>query len=109
MFPSFPRWSWLKRLLGHKTTPPTFDRTTLKGAQLNERETLLLCEHGRCPDCEAGLVEGPHGGLSVNYYCADNTTCGSRFNVMGPFGVERISEASPLKPREKTASDGPYR
>ena len=47
-----------------------------------------------CPDCTLPLTEGPHGGLSVNWWC-HNTACGSGFNDMGPFGVERISDASP--------------
>ncbi len=42
-----------------------------------------------CPDCgSTKFYEGPHGGMSVNIKCAG---CGHRFNVMGPFGVERIS------------------
>lgn len=66
----------------------------------HDRETLTDDEKamfydGKCPDCEAGLVEGPHGGLSINYYCANDVTCGSRFNEMGPFGIDRISNASP--------------
>jgi len=49
-----------------------------------------------CPDCQRPLFEGPHGGLSVNWRCS-NPKCGSGFNDMGPFGVERISDASPRK------------
>jgi hypothetical protein len=47
-----------------------------------------------CPDCGTLLHEGPHGGLSVNWLC-ENPHCGSGFNLMGPFGSERISNAQP--------------
>jgi hypothetical protein len=60
---------------------------------------------GQCPDCGGGLLEGPSGGMSVNFWCSglkpgpngDNVRSGqstgvSRFNDMGPFGVERITE-----------------
>lgn len=41
-----------------------------------------------CPDCgSTKFLEGPSGGMCVNFKCA---TCGSKFNDMGPFGVERI-------------------
>ncbi len=47
-----------------------------------------------CPDCGGCLfLEGPHGGLSVNFKCKN---CGSEFNDMGPFGVERISPIQKL-------------
>jgi len=53
-----------------------------------------------CPDCgEQKLMEGPHGGLSVNYMCDG---CGSKFNHMGVFGVQRISDKG-------TPKSGPYR
>jgi hypothetical protein len=52
---------------------------------------------GECPDCGGDkFLEGPHGGMCVNFMCA-NPECGSRFNDMGPLGVERISEPSPNK------------
>lgn len=40
-----------------------------------------------CPDCFNTLVEGPSGGLSINYYC---NHCGSRFNETFN-SVERIN------------------
>ena len=48
-----------------------------------------------CPDCGGSkFLEGPHGGLSVNFKCAG---CGSEFNNMGPFGIERIGEAKAIR------------
>lgn len=48
---------------------------------------------GICPDCTYEcLARGPSGGGSQNYLCQH---CGSKFNEMGPFGIERISEPSP--------------
>jgi hypothetical protein len=47
-----------------------------------------------CPDCGMPLQEGPHGGLSVNWFCI-GSACGSRFNVMGVLGTQRISPACP--------------
>lgn len=49
-----------------------------------------------CPDCGSELREGPHGGMNVNWLCV-SPSCGSKFNHMGPFGVERISDKSPLR------------
>ncbi len=70
----------------------------IRSSAYGERLTDLELKHirstdGHCPDCETGvLMEGPHGGLSVNYRCS---TCGSKFNLApGPFG-ERISDVSP--------------
>ncbi len=73
--------------------------TTKEGERLSPEE-LFEFRAGRCPDC--GCVEvrpGPRGGLSQNIYCAA-LVCGSRFNEMGPFGVERISDKSPGVKRE---------
>lgn len=51
---------------------------------------------GKCPDCGAALREGPHGGLSVNWYCTA-ANCGSGFNVMPVFGIDRITDAMPKR------------
>jgi predicted RNA-binding Zn-ribbon protein involved in translation (DUF1610 family) len=41
-----------------------------------------------CPDCgNAIFLRGPRGAESINFKCRG---CGSAFNHMGPFGVERI-------------------
>lgn len=72
------------------------DRTFKDGNELTKGEIKTLYG-GHCPDCDAeGLLEGPSAGLSVNIYCG-NEKCGSRFNVMGPFGAQRITDASPKK------------
>jgi hypothetical protein len=59
---------------------------------------IAFFQSGKCPDCGSALLEGPSGGGSQNYSCSNATAvpCGSRFNHMGPFGVERISDARPL-------------
>jgi len=51
-------------------------------------------ENGLCPDCQQpSLREGPCGGMSMNVLCC-NYECLSKFNVMGPFGVERLTPKS---------------
>lgn len=43
----------------------------------------------KCPDCgEHDWLEGPGGGSFGNIQC---TSCGSKFNNLGPFGLERIN------------------
>jgi hypothetical protein len=40
-----------------------------------------------CPSCgDSIFLEGPHGGMAVNFCCA---TCWMRFNDMGPLGIKR--------------------
>jgi len=79
-------------------------RTNKNGERLTPDELSFISRsNGRCPDCYFGeLIEGPHGGLSINMYCA-NPDCGSRFNDTGPFGWDRISDASP---KRKSTVDG---
>lgn len=61
---------------------------------------------GRCPDCgHEGFLAGPRGGMAQNFACA-NDDCGSRFNDVGPFGIDRISEPSPSNP---LGNSGVYR
>lgn len=80
--------------------------TSKDGERLDPKE-LRLFELGTCPDCQTNrLLEGPHGGLSVNVYCG-NPACGSRFNDMGPLGVDRISDAQPKQP-PPVPGRGPY-
>lgn len=75
-------------------------RTFKNGQRLTEDETKAF-RSGACPDCGArALLQGPSGGLSENVYCGNEERCGSRYNEMGPFGVDRISD---------TAFKGPYR
>jgi hypothetical protein len=74
-------------------------RTSKDGERLNDEEASDVVR-GVCSDCAAELLEGPHGGLSINVKCS-SPTCGSRFNICGPggaLGVERISDAQPHKP-----------
>jgi hypothetical protein len=81
--------------------------TSKKGESCTEEESKMVGSH-LCPDCGGPLYDGPCGGLSINMYCG-NQKCGSRFNEMGPFGSDRISDASPNRPQEPLASTGPYR
>jgi hypothetical protein len=98
-------WPWQKKIrvsdvkevltAGNTFQPP--HRTYKNGERLSDGEADVL-EEGGCPDCgHRQLIQGPSGGFSVNVYCADEQNCGSRFNVMGPFGIERITDASPKK------------
>lgn len=60
--------------------------------KISERKRLArIISKNICPDCEAkhSMLEGPSGGMSTNIKCSE---CGAKFNVMGVFGVERISE-----------------
>ena len=65
------------------------EKTYFCGDKLTDYEKKIVMGKGDCPDCGGGLLEGPTGGLSVNVKCS---LCGAKFNEMGPFGVERISD-----------------
>lgn len=92
--------------------PLDMKRTSKDGESLTQDECDFI--EGRiqmnlpcCPDCESGkFLRGPEGGGSVNVKCS-NKDCGSKFNMM-PLGIDRISDASPDKPREMV-SIGPHR
>ena len=69
------------------------------GEHLTEFEVGFV-SRGHCPDCEhEDLLAGPRGGMSQNFKCG-SPVCGSRFNDMGPFGIDRISDPSPDRPPE---------
>jgi hypothetical protein len=96
--------SWFKEYLVQllieqvptKPPVPRMSWSTKDGDYLTDTERGIFVR-GLCPDCVTGpLREGPHGGGSVNWYCG-NVMCQSRFNEMGPFGIERISNASPAQ------------
>ena len=57
--------------------------------RITEDERLDLHDNGRCPDCGAidTMMLGAAGGLCQNIKCSG---CGSMFNIIGRFGVERI-------------------
>jgi hypothetical protein len=83
-------------------------KTSKKGEKLNSQERALFVK-GRCPDCGAPVLEGPHGGFSVNYLCA-SALCQAKFNDMGPFGVERLTNAlAPSPTLTKAEEETPYR
>lgn len=83
----------LLRRFGFQTTR---SRTSKNGQKLTPGE-LALFRRWMCPDCQTYGLRGPYGRLTVNYACT-HAACGSAFNDMGPFGVERISDAMPNKP-----------
>lgn len=68
--------------------------TSKERERLTDAEQALMGEYFTlCPDCGSGpLYGGPCGGGSQNVACM---SCGSEFNVMMPFGVERISDKGP--------------
>lgn len=71
--------------------------TYLNGERLTPTELKTLMAD-TCPDCKGtGFLAGPCGGFAQNIMCR-NEACGSRFNVMGPFGCDRISDRSPNAP-----------
>jgi len=52
-------------------------------------DTEKFFEDG-CPFCKSKeFLEGPHGGLSINFKCGK---CGARFNCMHLFGIDLLSE-----------------
>lgn len=59
--------------------------------ELTTKEISAL-NRNRCPDCSSQLMEGPHGGGSINHYCSQSG-CGSKFNLAVSW--ERISIPSP--------------
>ena len=69
---------------------------TSKVGEMLTNEELKLFKVSECPDCESFLAMGPSAGISVNYYCI-SPLCGSRFNSMGPIGVERVTDACPSR------------
>ncbi len=63
---------------------------TLPATGYDEEDLIIgRLKRGLCPDCLASksMLEGPHGGDSVNIKCKE---CGSEFNVCLPFFAERI-------------------
>lgn len=54
---------------------------------------LVMVRDHLCPNCCRELKEGPHGGLSVNWDCHH---CGAKYNEMGPFGWELVTEGRPV-------------
>lgn len=54
-------------------------------------------DEAKCPDCGSGLLQGPCGGGAMNVYCANPEECDSKFNIMFPGSVDRISDRQPAK------------
>jgi hypothetical protein len=67
------------------------DRTYKKRERLSEEENELMQKYV-CPDCGEKLLVGPSGGGAVNLLCS-NEMCGSKYNALGLFGGERISDS----------------
>ena len=73
------------------------EHTCRERDMLSKHEAAMFCT-SKCPDCGAGLLAGPEGGCCQNVLC-ESDACGSEFNYM-PFGIERLSDASPKKTLE---------
>jgi hypothetical protein len=56
----------------------------LKLGDLPHATVAQMIKTGLSSCCAAPLVEGPHGGLSVNYWCPE---CRARFNLVMVPGV----------------------
>ena len=85
--------SFFSRILGKFNTPLAIAKAALvKLPPLNCTDDVLLIAWFNvglsrdpptliCPDCLGDkFYDGPHGGMSVNVYCA-NEACGARFNI----------------------------
>lgn len=89
-------WPFQRKTVREPDPPTPEARTSRAYEKLTESESHTFRD-GECPDCgSTKILEGPSGGLSTNYACGDET-CGSRFNEMGPFGVQRISDAGRVR------------
>jgi hypothetical protein len=107
VIPSVISLGWRKWRKKH----PAHEVSLMDGQPLTDWEMVRFGATGgihQCPDCGADLKIGPTGGMSVNFRC-DSSECGSRFNYVGPFGVERISNAAPNKKPVGQPLLGPYR
>lgn len=52
--------------------------------ELTSNEKVDIYDMGRCPFCGSDeFHEGPHGGMAVNWYCA-NDECLAGFNLTPP-------------------------
>lgn len=55
-----------------------------------------------CPFCHTNyFLEGPHGGMSVNFKCRE---CGATFNDMGAFGIELLQRPESNNRLNQTAN-----
>lgn len=92
-------WRWIRGTSSTSKAPaylPRKGRTKHSGEHLTDEEMQDMMNL-QCPDClNKSLLVGPSGGICQNLHCSTDH-CGSRFNAMGPFGVERISDARPNK------------
>lgn len=104
-------WDTIKELFGLKgpDIPPSWVKgsTGQRVKDTDEGKLFTIIAGGKCPDCfsEIGFYEGPSGGMSTNYFCA-NRACRSGFNVT-PFGdgqgiAERIHKGDIYSYPEET-------
>lgn len=77
---------------------------TKKGGdvQINDDPDQVWASSGQCPECgSADWYEGPSGGMSTNYMCA-NDACGAKYNFTpfpgGKLMRELISHGKLHKP-----------
>jgi hypothetical protein len=77
-----------------KATKETFMKW-LSFFRLPKREVDYIRE-GICPTCKTGrLLEGPHGGASINIAC-ENSQCHSEFNVCDDMGIGIVDKLGSL-------------
>lgn len=71
-----------------KSEPPSPHQHMMQHFHLSTRVGMNIRD-GFCPACDSteSLLEGPHGGLSINVKCKK---CGNQYNVCGAFGAQWI-------------------
>lgn len=85
-----------------RSHPVNETRTQFDGDHLSPFEEKIF-RRARCPDCDQRELHiGSRGGFAVNIYCMAEE-CGSRFNDMGVFGVDRISDVRQTVLRQRRA------
>lgn len=97
-------WCVLKKIIFGSTEATTkFQYEKLSWAEEK------LFSNKRCPDCGGELWVGPRSGMSVKYLCG-SLSCGSHFSYDGPFGIVRMTDASPRRVVDIANQElGPYR
>jgi hypothetical protein len=75
--------------LGERRHFEVFRTTYRRGEKCSARETRSVQKLGICPDCREIFCDGPGGDGAQNVFCK---VCGSGFNDLGTFGVERITD-----------------
>lgn len=75
--------SWTRFWRRHPSKLSVIVPTSAKGEALNAFEYGALVQY-QCPDCNADIISGPTGGMSMNVACSG---CGSEFNFTPAIGA----------------------